>query len=122
MSKSANEADIGPLLHARGWHVTWTLEESRVRWEKVTRDLQAPYWGCMEDYTNALYVRKWIEEALELLSEIDAIRFKEMIDPLDARFISETSLFDGKLPGAGPEWWFLRIPNCLGALADWPLS
>lgn len=116
MTESVGKEDIGPLLHARGWHVTWTLEEARARWDKVADDLKAPYWGCVDDYTNALYVRSWIEEALGSLGGEDANQFRHSIALIDDQFISETSLFDGKLPGAGPDWWFHRIPNRLGEL------
>jgi hypothetical protein len=46
------------------------------------------------------------------------IGFEPKIDLIDVRFISETCLLDGKLPGAGPEWWFQRIPNRLGELVQ----
>lgn len=87
-------------------------------WAKVASDLQSPYWGCVDDYSNALSVRKWIHEALGLLSEEDADRLRTKIGPIDESFISETCLLDGKLPEAGPECGFQRIPNRLGELAQ----
>jgi hypothetical protein len=94
-------------LTARGWRPS-TLNEQMESWENLVGQVEVGYHLTIDDYTNDLSARRWLEEARPLLTELVRASLDSRLDPLDKRFRAATREARG-MPGAGPEWWY-RLP------------
>lgn len=103
-------------LEQRGWRKA-TVNERVAAWEALVDAVEQGYDMTVDDYTNDLAVREW----LDLLRPLVTARVQASLDvrlaPLDARFRSAT-VPAAKMPGAG-DGWFYRLPRVLvGELAE----
>jgi hypothetical protein len=72
----------------------------------------------VDDYTNDLAVREWLELVQPLLTERVEQSLMSRLVPLDERFRQATTMTRRRLPGAGEGWWY-RVPRRLvGELAE----
>ena len=104
-------------LERRGWRKA-TLNERVAAWEALVEEVEQGYDMTVDDYTNDLAVRAWLEQARPLVTARVQSSLDARLPPLDARFRSATVPAARKMPGAG-DGWFYRLPRVLlGELAE----
>jgi hypothetical protein len=104
-------------MERRGWRKT-TLNERVEGWESLVAEVEQGYGMTVDDYTNDLAVREW----LDLVRPILTMRLRDSLDErlslLDERFRAATVKPAVQMPGAG-DAWFYRLPKALvGELAE----
>jgi hypothetical protein len=102
----------GRVLHEQGWRQSWTLNQQVDSWVGLVETVEDGYRMTIDDYTNDLSVRQWLELARPLLTERVRASLDGRLAPLDERFKAATRETAVKLPGAGPFWWS-RLPKVL---------
>jgi hypothetical protein len=108
----------GRTLHERGWIKAYTLNEQVDAWKHVVESVEDGYRLTIDDYTNDLAVRGWLDEARLLVTRRVSLSLDVRLTALDARFMDATTVSRRHLPGAGPEWWY-RVPKVLvGEMRD----
>jgi hypothetical protein len=115
----ATEAEVGELLHQRGWRTAFTVTESVNAWAALVSAIERGYGDDIYEYTNDLYCRNWLHEAWLLLDEHVVQLWTPRIKDLDAQYKAATIDDDGhaldqfhRLPG--PDlWWWRRHPRIL---------
>jgi hypothetical protein len=111
-------ADAGRTLHERGWRKVFTVNEQVDAWRAVVESVVDGYRLTIDDYTNDLSVREWLEQVQPLLTARARDSLASRLVPLDERFRAATTVTPRHLPGGGTGWWY-RLPNHLtGELAD----
>lgn len=104
-------------LERRGWRKA-TLNERVAAWEDLVREVVEGYAMTVDDYTNDLAVREWLELARPLLTERVRVSLDARLAPLDEQFREATVAVATSLPGGG-DAWFYRLPRVLvGELAE----
>jgi hypothetical protein len=108
--------DASDALHARGWRDAFSLNGQLRAWEDLIGLVEGRHGGytlTVDDYTNDLAVRKWLEDIRSFLSP----RVREYLDtrmrPLDARFREATVAPAQRLPGVSASLWWSRLPRDL---------
>jgi hypothetical protein len=110
--------DAGRTLHSRGWRSTFTVNEQVEARQKLVLSVEEGYRLTVDDYTNDLAVREWLEEVQPLLTDRVEQSLKSRLMPLDERFRQATTMTRRRMPGAGDGWWY-RVPRRLvGELAE----
>ncbi|MFD7445454.1 hypothetical protein [Streptomyces sp. NPDC059909] len=120
-----NEADVGELLHRRGWRTAFTVAERVDAWAALVGAVERGYGDDVYEYANDLYCRNWLHEAWLLLHDHVVQLWTPRIKTLDERFRAATVADDGlaldqfhKLPHPDM-WWWRRHPRILtGALGQ----
>ncbi|MDN3238094.1 hypothetical protein [Glycomyces tritici] len=114
-----DEAEVGELLHRRGWRTAFTVAERVNRWAHLVADVERGYGDDIYEYANDLYCRNWLHEAWILLHDDVVRRWTPQIKTLDDRFRAATIDDDGlaldqfhKLPDHDM-WWWRRHPRIL---------
>jgi hypothetical protein len=103
-------------LEQRGWRKA-TLNEQVAAWEALVAEVEQGYAMTVDDYTNDLAVREWLDLARPLLTVSVQSSLDVRLAPLDERFVAATVPATG-MPGAGRAW-FYRLPRVLvGELAE----
>jgi hypothetical protein len=100
-------------MTAAGWRET-TLNEAVGRWEQLVASVEDGYSMTVDDYTNDLAVREWLERVLAMLTPGMQASLARRLAPLDDRFLLATVEPKHRMPGAGSEWWY-RLPKVLVA-------
>ncbi|THV29047.1 hypothetical protein [Glycomyces paridis] len=114
-----DEAEVGEMLHRRGWRTAFTVADRVGDWSAVVTAVERGYGSDIYDYTNDLYSRNWLHEAWILLHDDVVRRWTPPIRALDDRFRAATIDDDGqaldrfhRMPG--PDlWWWRRHPRVL---------
>jgi hypothetical protein len=111
--------DAGRRLHEAGWREAWTVNDRLDAWRQLVDHVeQGHYTMTVDDYTNDLAVREWLDLARPLLTESVRQRVDQELAPLDARFREATFEPSRRLPGGSDRWW-CRLPIRLaGELAE----
>ncbi|RAG83145.1 hypothetical protein DN069_23875 [Streptacidiphilus pinicola] len=119
-----NEAEVGELLHRRGWREAFTVGQMVDNWAWLVAQVELGYEDDVNEYTNDLSCRNWLHEAWLLLDDVTVLRWTETVKALDTRFRAATLEDDGLALGwyhriPSPElWWWRRHPKHLvGELA-----
>uniref|UniRef100_A0AAU2VS02 Uncharacterized protein n=1 Tax=Streptomyces sp. NBC_00008 TaxID=2903610 RepID=A0AAU2VS02_9ACTN len=115
----ATEAEVGELLHRRGWRKAFTATEMVEAWATLVGAIERGYGYDIYEYTNDLYSRNWLHEAWLLLDDHIVQLLTPRIKALDDRYKAATVDDDGqaldrihRLPG--PDlWWWRRHPRIL---------
>jgi tetratricopeptide (TPR) repeat protein len=111
----ATEADYASVrtaqaaLEARGWRSS-SLNEAVEDWSGLVATVERGYRMTIDDYTNDLAIRGWLEEARPFLTERVRASLDARLGPIDERFRAATRHTSRRLPGAGPGWWY-RLPK-----------
>ncbi|MFL5799501.1 MAG: hypothetical protein ACJ77A_16405 [Actinomycetota bacterium] len=104
-------------LEARGWQPA-TLNEMVAAWVALVEHVEHGYNMTIDEYTNDLSTRGWLEEARPFLTERVQTSLDARLDPVDDRFKTATIATSKRLPGGGRDWWY-RLPKRLeGELAE----
>lgn len=87
-------------------------------WATIVSEVEQGYKLGIEDYTNDLAIRDILQELIQILSPDGQVVLKQLIEPMDARFLQATRPVDRPLlPPLGDEslgfWWY-RIPKEAG--------
>jgi len=125
MMSTHNEAEVGELLHQRGWRAAFTVTERVNAWAGLVSLVERGYDDDIYEYTNDLYCRNWLHEAWLLLDDHVVQLWTPRIKAVDDQFRATTVDDDGqalgqfhKLPPADL-WWWRRHPRILtGDLGD----
>lgn len=112
-------AEVGALLHRRGWRQPFTVAEMVNAWAGLVGAVERGYAYDIYEYTNDLYCRNWLHEAWLLLHDHVVQLWTPRIQVLDDRFGAATVADDGlaldqfhKVPH--PDlWWWRRHPRVL---------
>jgi hypothetical protein len=104
--------NAGRILHERGWIKAYTLNEQVDAWQHVVESVEEGYALTIDDYTNDLDVRGWLDRARSLVTRPVRLSLDDRLAALDARFTQATSAQWRHIPGAGPGWWY-RVPKVL---------
>jgi hypothetical protein len=104
--------EAGRILHERGWKKVCTLNEQVDTWRHLVESVEDGYTLTIDDYTNDLYVRGWLDQARSLVTRPVALSLGDRLAALDERFMDATTVPRRHMPGAGPEWWY-RLPKVL---------
>ncbi|MER8188624.1 hypothetical protein [Kitasatospora sp. NPDC094015] len=115
----ATEAEVGELLHRRGWRTAFTLADRVDAWAELVSSVERGYPDDIDEFTNDLYCRTWIHQAWILLDEDLVQLWTPRIEALDLRYRAVTVYDDGlaleqfhRVPG--PDlWWWRRHPRVL---------
>lgn len=113
------EAEVGELLHRRGWRTAFTATGMVAEWAALVGAIERGYGHDIYEYTNDLYCRNWLHEAWILLDDHIVQFLTPQIRALDDRYRAATFDDDGqaldrfhRLPG--PDlWWWRRHPRIL---------
>ena len=104
-------------LERRGWRRA-TLNERVAAWEALVEEVEQGYGMTIDDYTNDLAVREWLNLARAFLTARVQVSLDARLAPLDERFRAATVSPVRVMPGAG-DGWFYRLPRVLvGELAE----
>jgi len=95
----------------RGWR-QGTLNEHVDGWASLVGVVEAGYTMTVDDYTNDLAVRQWLELAEPMLTERVRDSLQSRLAPLDERFRRATVVPSRPLPGCVAGWW-CRLPRTL---------
>lgn len=98
-------------MEKAGWRPT-TLNSQMEAWAELVSEVETGYGMTIDDYTNDLSVRKWLEQVRALVTEPIADSIAERLAPLDQRFLDATVVPPHHMPGAGDGWWY-RLPRVL---------
>jgi hypothetical protein len=115
----SNEAEVGELLHQRGWRKTFTVAEMVGAWDLLVSEVGRGYEDLVDEYTNDLYCRNWLYLAWPLLDDHTILIWSPRIKRLDGRFLAATVDDDGYSLGQfhgvpHPDmWWWRRHPLVL---------
>lgn len=104
--------NAGRVLHQRGWQGAYTLNERVEAWQHLVESVEDGYTPTIDDYTNDLAVRTWLDSSRPLLTERVWESLDDRLAPLDKRFRQATREPPRRMPGAGTQWWY-RIPKVL---------
>jgi hypothetical protein len=106
--------DAGRRLHEAGWRRAYTVNEQLAAWQGLVEQVErGEYTWTIDDYTNDLAVRTWLELARPILTEAVRGRLDDELGPLDQRFRRATFKPARHPPGCSDEWW-CRLPTALG--------
>ena len=100
-------------MTAAGWRDA-TLNEQLDAWFALVQQIETGYTMTVDDYTNDLAVRAWLERVLPMLTQTLQDRLGSRLSPVDDRFRLATVQPKHRMPGAGLEWWY-RLPKVLVA-------
>ncbi|MET9447059.1 hypothetical protein [Streptomyces cinerochromogenes] len=114
-----SEAEVGELLHRRGWRTAFTVAERADAWARLVGAVERGYGDDIHEYANDLYCRTWLHEAWLLLHDHVVQLWTPRIRAWDERFRAATVDDDGlalvrfhRLPH--PDlWWWRRHPRVL---------
>ena len=95
----------------RGWREA-TLNQMLDQWAAVVDGVVRGYSMTVDDYTNDLAVREWLDEVRPMLTDRVRLSLDERLGALDETFLAATQEPVRRLPGAGPQWWY-RLPKVL---------
>lgn len=115
----ATEAEVGELLHQRGWHAAFTVAGRVSAWAALVDAVERGYDDDVDEFTNDLYSRNWLHEAWPLLDDHLVHLWTPRIKALDDRYRAATVDDDGQALDAfhrlpGPDlWWWRRHPRIL---------
>jgi hypothetical protein len=106
-------------LRAQGWTSRLTLSSALGAWKVLIDEVGAGYQWSIDEYTNDLTVRDWLDQAWPLLSQ----RVRDARDPelaaLDQRWRAATVDDGGAMVGryfcvdASSGWWWRRRPRVI---------
>ncbi|MCX5202939.1 hypothetical protein OG897_15960 [Streptomyces sp. NBC_00237] len=123
--RTHNEAEVGELLHQRGWRTEFTVAERVSTRAELTSLVEHGYGDTIDEYTNNLYCRNWLHEAWILLDDHIVQLWTPRIKAVDDQFRATTVADDGQALGKfhkppHPDlWWWRRHPRLLtGNLGD----
>lgn len=100
-------------LEDRGWR-PGTLNEYVDAWATLVGIVETGYSLTIDDYTNDLAVRHWLELAAPMLTMRVRESLRSRLAPLDERFLRSTEVPARPLPGCGTGRW-CRLPRILVA-------
>jgi hypothetical protein len=95
----------------RGWR-SGTLNEHVDQWRTLVASVAVGYTMTIDDYTNDLAVREWLDQVRPMLTERVRRSLDERLSPLDEQFRGATQETARHMPGAGSHWWY-RLPIVL---------
>jgi len=98
-------------MEERGWR-PGTLNEYVDGWASLAEEVEVGYSMTVDDYTNDLAVREWLDRVLPMLAERVRASLLSRLAPLDERFRRSTVTPAGPLPGCGTSTW-CRLPRTL---------
>jgi hypothetical protein len=98
-------------MKERGWR-PGTLNEHVDGWASLVGEVEVGYSMTVDDYTNDLAVREWLDQVLPMLTERVRDSLLTRLAPLDERFDRATVTPAGPLPGCGTGRW-CRLPRTL---------
>ncbi|TDU89567.1 hypothetical protein EV138_3139 [Kribbella voronezhensis] len=116
---SSNEAEVGQILHQRGWRQAFTVAEMANAWSRLVGEVERGYEEQVDEYTNDLSCRNWLHLAWPLLDDQTILNWSARIEELDSRFLAATVDDDGYRLGQfhgvkNPDmWWWRRYPRVL---------
>ncbi|HET9656281.1 MAG TPA: hypothetical protein VFP72_13070 [Kineosporiaceae bacterium] len=101
------------------------MNEATTAWRQLVDQVEGGYGWCVDEYTNDLTARDWLDEAWPVLtSRVRAAREPELA-AIDARFRAATTDDDGELlahffrVGRRSGWWWRRRPlHLVGQFAE----
>ncbi|GAA2390308.1 hypothetical protein GCM10010420_12530 [Streptomyces glaucosporus] len=118
-----DEAEVGELLHRRGWRTAFTVADRVNAWTELVNAVERGYGDDIHEYTNDLYCRDWLHEAWLLLHDHVVHTWTPQVEAADERFRAATVADDGLAlgrfhrPPRPDMWWWRRHPRVLtGAL------
>lgn len=100
-------------LQRRGWAKRYSLNEAIDAWSSLVKTVEIGYSMTIDDYTNDLSIRQWLDQARPLLTPGVAQSMDARMTPIDDRFLTATEPTSRPLPGAGSGWWSGRLPKVL---------
>jgi hypothetical protein len=103
--------DAEQALVDRGWRPA-TMNERVDGWGKLVEVVEDGYTMTVDDYTNDLDTRRWLDLAVPMLSDRVRGSLRGRLAPLDERFLAATVEPTGILPGCDGSWW-CRLPRVL---------
>ncbi|AUY51065.1 hypothetical protein [Streptomyces sp. CB01881] len=114
-----DEAEVGELLHRRGWRAAFTVAEQVDAWAWLVETVERGYDDDVDEYTNDLYCRNWLHQAWLLLPDHVVQLWTPQIRAWDDRFRAATIADDGlalepfhAMPHPDM-WWWRRHPRVL---------
>jgi hypothetical protein len=91
------------------------LDKEILRWKRLSKECALGYNDVVDEYTNDLSAREFIQKILDGISENSKNELHEIIKPLDDLFIQNTIKIDQ--PVMAYDWvnpnkhfWYYRIP------------
>lgn len=88
-----------------------TTELQRRGWRRA-KEVERGYVMTIDDYTNDLAVREWLEAVRPLVTARVQSSLDERLAPVDAQFRAATAVPAKHMPGAGDGWYY-RLPRVL---------
>jgi hypothetical protein len=98
-------------MERAGWRPA-TLNSQVDAWAELVSSVEVGYGMTIDDYTNDLAVREWLEQVRALVTVRIADSMAARLAPLDQRFREATVAPLRRMPGAGDGWWY-RLPRVL---------
>jgi len=98
-------------LTEAGWRKA-SLNDQVEAWSQLVDAVEVGYTMTIDDYTNDLAVREWLERVQPMLTPMFRASLAARLSPFDERFRTATVEPQTRMPGAGPGWWY-RLPRLL---------
>src|SRR5258708_26001133 len=96
--------DAGRILHERGWIKAYTLNEQVDAWQHMLESVEEGYALTIDDYTNDLYVRGWLDQVRSLVTRPVRLSLDDRLAALYARVMHATPAPRQPSPGPGSAW------------------
>jgi hypothetical protein len=123
--------DAAPLaaaskeLHNAGWAKAFTMGEMLGGWRRLVREIEVGYTMTVDDYTNDLTSRDWLDLVLDRVTDPMRKRIERDLEPLDRRY-RDATIDDGgaalahffRIDAKGGWWWRRRPTLLTGELAE----
>lgn len=112
-------------LRDNGWAKAFTLGEMLGRWSALVREIEVGYTMTVDDYTNDLTSRDWLDLVLDRVTDRMRQRVEGDLEPLDRRY-RDATVDDGgtalahffRVDTKGGWWWRRRPTLLTGELAE----
>lgn len=100
-------------LQRRGWAKRYSLNEAIDEWSSFVDMVEIGYTMTIDNYTNDVSVRQWLDEARPFLTPGIVRSMDARMGGIDVRFLAATEPISRHLSDSLTGWWGHRVPEVL---------